>query len=84
MPRGSLGIVKPAGVAMREMWQLGRDTSHVPAGLKYPRGGRLEMDPDPEGQSMGYSITTLKTVPCHIAGMGALSCWKRRLVPTVL
>ena len=33
------------------MWQLGRDTSHVPAVLEYPRGGRLEMDRGPKGQS---------------------------------
>ena len=36
------------------MWQLGRDTSHVPASLDYPRGGGLEMDQDPEGLSRGY------------------------------
>ena len=38
---------------------------HVPTGLEYPRGGRSEMDLDPEGQSRGYD---LQTVPCHIAG----------------
>ena len=42
------------------MWQ-----HHVPAGLEYPRGGRSEMDLDPEGQSRGYD---LQTVPFHIAG----------------
>ena len=73
MPRRSLSIVQPAGFAMREIWQLGRDTSHVSAGLEYPISGRLEMDPG--GQSRGYSMASLQTVPCHIAGMGALSCW---------
>ena len=29
----------PAINRIRVIWQLGRDTSHVPAGLKYPRGG---------------------------------------------
>ena len=47
-------IVQPVGVPIRVMWQLGKDTSHVPAGLVCPRGGRLEMDQDPEGQSRGY------------------------------
>ena len=50
------------------MWQLGMDTSHVPAGHEYPRGCRLEMGW--EGQSNGYGMTSLHTVPCNIAGMG--------------
>ena len=58
------------------MWQLGRETSHVPTGVEYPRGGRLEMDQDPEGQSMGYDMTNLQTVPGHSAGMGVLLYWK--------
>ena len=33
------------------MLQLGRDTSHVPTGLDYPRGGRLERDQGLEGRS---------------------------------
>ena len=37
-------IVQPAGVMVRVMWQLGRDTCYVLSGLEYPRGGRLEMD----------------------------------------
>ena len=24
----------------------------------------------------GYDMTSLQTVPCHSAGMGALPCWK--------
>ena len=36
------------------MWQLGSDTSHVPADLDYPSGGRLEMDQESEGQSRRY------------------------------
>ena len=66
---------------IRVLWQLGWDTSHVTAGLKYPRGGKLEMDRDLEGQSRGYmyDMTSLQTVPCHIAGMGALSCWKKNV-----
>ena len=27
------------------------------------------MDRDPEGQSRGYDMTSLQTVPCHIAGI---------------
>ena len=34
----------PASVPVQVMWQLGRDTSHVPAGLQYPRGFRLGRD----------------------------------------
>ena len=34
--------VQPAGVSIWVMWQLGRDTSHVPAGLEYPRVGSLK------------------------------------------
>ena len=78
-----VAIVQPAGVPIQVMWQLGRDTSHVPVGLKYPRGGQLEMARDPEGQARGYDMTSLQTVPCHIAGMVALSCWKRKLFLTV-
>ena len=48
-------IVHPDQLALRleEMWQLGRDASHSPAGLEYSRGVRLEMGWDPEGQSRG-------------------------------
>ena len=56
---------------------------HVPTSLEYPRVGRSEMDRDPEDQSRGYDMTSLQTVPCHIAGMLALPCWKRKLFPTV-
>ena len=75
-----VAIVQPAGVPIRVMLQLGKDTSRVPAGIKYPSGGRFAMDLDQEGQSRGYDVTSLQTVPCHIAGMGALSCWNRKLV----
>ena len=61
----------------------GKGYNHVSAGLEYPRGGRSEMDLDLECQSMGYDMTSLQIVPCHIAGMLALSCWKRKLFPTV-
>ena len=37
------------------------------------------MDRDPKGQSRWYDMTSLKTVPCHIASMLALTCWKRQL-----
>ena len=33
-------IVQPVGVPIR----VGRDTSHVPTGLEYPRDGRLTRD----------------------------------------
>ena len=69
-----VAIVQPDGVPIWEMWQLGRDTSHVPASLEYPRGGRLEMDQDPESQSWGYDMISLQTIPSHIAGMETLSC----------
>ena len=50
-PGENLSIVQPAGVQSRVMWQLERDTSHVPASLEYPKGGRLEIDQDLDGQS---------------------------------
>ena len=56
----------------------GKEYDHVSACLEYPRGGRSEMDRDPEGKSRGYDMTSLQTVPCHIAGMLALSCWKKK------
>ena len=58
----------------------GKGYNHLFTGLEYPRAGRLEMDGDPEGQSRGYDITSLQTVPCHIAGMLILSYWKRKNV----
>ena len=70
-----VAIVHPAGVPIRVLY-VERDTRHVPTGLEYPRGRRLEMDWDPEGQARGYDMTSLQTCPCFIAGMGALSCWK--------
>ena len=33
-----VAIVQSAGVPVQVMWQLERDTSHVPAGLEHPRG----------------------------------------------
>ena len=55
----------------------------VSTSLEYRRGGGSEIDQDPEGQSRGYNMISMQTVPCHIAGMLALSCWKRKLFPTV-
>ena len=69
----AFSFVQPGGVPIWVMLQLARDTSHVPKGLEYPRGGRLERDQDPEGRSREYEMTSFQTVPCHIAGMGALS-----------
>ena len=52
----------------------GKGYDHVSTGLEYPRGDRSEMDQEPEAQSSGYYMTSLQTVPCHIAGMLELSC----------
>ena len=52
----------------------GKGYNHVSAGLEYPKGGRLELDRDPGGQSRGYNMVSLQTFPCHIAGMLAMSC----------
>ena len=46
------------------------------------KDGQLEMDGDPEDQSIGYDMTSLQIVARHIAAMGALSHWKRKLFPT--
>ena len=58
LPAGCVAIVLPAGVLILVMWQLKRDTSHVPAGLEYHRGGRLDNDWDPEGQSRVYDLAS--------------------------
>ena len=82
-PVDCVAIFQSAGILIWVMWQLERDTSHVPAGVEYPRGGRLEMEQDPEGQSWGYGMTSLHTVPSHIVGMEALPYWKRKLFSKV-
>ena len=58
----------------------GKGYDHVSAGLEYLSGGRSEMDKDPEGQSSEYDMTSLQTVPCHIAGMLELSCVSNSLI----
>ena len=65
-PVEGVAIVQPAGVQIPVMWQLGRDTSHVPTRLEYLRGGRLEIVQDPKGQSKEYDMTSLQTVPSHV------------------
>ena len=62
------------------MWQLGRDTSHVPAGLDCPRGGRLEIDQDPEGQSRGYMYDKQFLPYCRYRGIvltGIENCFQQ-------
>ena len=44
LPVECIAIVQQAGVPVKVMWQLGRDTSHVPACLEYSRAVRLEID----------------------------------------
>ena len=56
-----------------------KGSDHVSTSQGYPRGGRSKMDRDPEGQLRDQ----LATVPCHIAGMLALSCRKIKLFSTV-
>ena len=42
------------------------------------------MDRDLEGQSSGYDMTSLQTVPCHIAGMLELILLKEKIVSNSL
>ena len=56
----------------------GKGYDHVSASLEYPRGGRYDKYWDTEGQSRGYEKNSLQTVPCHSAGILALSWWKRK------
>ena len=42
LPVECVAIVQPVGVPVRVMWQLGSNTSPVPAGIEDPRGVRLE------------------------------------------
>ena len=53
---------------------------HVSAVLEYPRGGRSEMDRDPEGQSRGYEMTSLQTVPRHIADIAGIVLLEDKIV----
>ena len=69
-----IAIVQPTSIQIRGSVAAGKGYYHVSAGLEYPRGCHSEMDLDLECQSMGYDMTSLQTVPCHIAGMLALSC----------
>ena len=61
----------------------GKGYNLVSASLEYLKGGRSKMDRDPEGQSRRHDIASLQIVPCHIAGMVAMSRWKRKLFPAV-
>ena len=51
----------------------GKGYDHVPTSLDYPRDGRSDRS-GPGRPVKGYDMTSLQTVPCHIAGMLALSC----------
>ena len=42
------------------------------------------MDRDLEGQSSGYDMTSLQTVPCHTAGMLELILLKEKIVSNSL
>ena len=57
--------------------------NNASASLEDPRGGKSEIDWALKGQSMGYDMVSLQTVPYHIAGMLVLSCWKREMFLTV-
>ena len=80
----ALSIVQLASVPILEMWRLGRDTIMYPPVQIIPGGGggRSEMDLGLGGWSSGMAWPSCKHVPCHIAGMLALSCWKRELFQT--
>ena len=43
--------------------------NHVSASLEIPWGCQSEIDWDLKGQSRGYDMASLQTVPCHIAGI---------------
>ena len=57
--------------------------NNTSASLEDPRGGKSEIDWALKGQSMGYDMVSMQTVPCHIAGMLVLSCLKREMFLTV-
>ena len=42
LPVECVAIVQPAGVSVLVMWQLGSNTSLIPAGIEDPRGVRYE------------------------------------------
>ena len=51
----------------------GKGYDYVPTNPDYPSGGQSEMDLDLGGWSWGMTWPACKHVPCHIAGMLALS-----------
>ena len=57
--------------------------NHVSASLENPRGSQSEIDMDLKGQSRGYDMASLQTVPCNIGGILVLSCWKSEMFLTV-
>ena len=78
----ALSIVQLASVPIREMWGLGRDTIIYPPVQIIPGVVDQRWIGTLKAGHMGYDMTSLQTVPCHIAGMLALSCWMRKLFQT--
>ena len=76
-------IVQPACVPIREMWQLGRDTIiYQPA--KLSQGWSIGDGSGPGRPVKGYDMTSLQTVPCHIAGMLAFVLLEEKMVSNSL
>ena len=64
-----VAIVQPAGVQIRV-------NVAAEKGDQYPRGCRLQIDRVPDVLVKSVVMTSMQTVPCHIAGMGTVSCFK--------
>ena len=78
-----IAIIQAASVQIQEMWQLGRDTIIYPPAKYIQRVVDRRWIGTRKASQVRYDMTSLKTIPCHIACMLELSCWKRKLFPTV-
>ena len=74
--------LQPASFPIWEMWRLGSDTIMYPP-VQVIHDWSIRDCLGPGRPVKGYDMTIFQTVPCHIARMSALSCWKRKLFPTV-
>ena len=78
----ALPIVKLASVPIREVWRLGRVRSCTHQSRLSQWSIRDGLGP--RRLVNVYGRASLHTVPCTIAGILALSCWKRKIVSNSL
>ena len=80
--RNALPVFQPASVPIREIWRLRRDTIMYPPVQIIPGVVDQRWIRTLGGWLRGMTWTACKHVTCHIAGVLALSRWKRKLFRT--